>query len=51
MSTTMIRSSTAIGGAQRIAEKLGTAILGGTYKPHDLVPGEMRSTFDLPPDV
>ena len=37
--STMIRPSTAVGGAARIAAKLGAAILGGTYKPHDLVPG------------
>jgi GntR family transcriptional regulator, galactonate operon transcriptional repressor len=40
--STMIRPSTAVGGAARIAGKLGAAILGGTYKPHDLVPGEIE---------
>jgi DNA-binding FadR family transcriptional regulator len=40
--STMIRPSTAVGGAARIAGKLGAAILGGTYKPHGLVPGEME---------
>ena len=40
--STMIRPSTAVSGAARIAAKLGAAILGGTYKPHDLVPGEME---------
>jgi DNA-binding FadR family transcriptional regulator len=38
----MIRPSPAVGGAARIAAKLGAAILAGTYKPHDLVPGEME---------
>jgi GntR family galactonate operon transcriptional repressor len=40
--STMIRPSPAVGGAARIAGKLGAAILGGTYKPHGLVPGEME---------
>ena len=40
--STKIRPSTAVGGAARIAGKLGAAILGGTYKPHDLVPGEIE---------
>jgi GntR family transcriptional regulator, galactonate operon transcriptional repressor len=40
--STMIRPSTAVSGAARIAAKLGAAILGGTYKPHDLVPGEIE---------
>ncbi len=38
----MSGTSPQIGGAARIAEKLGVAILGGTYRPHDLVPGEME---------
>jgi DNA-binding FadR family transcriptional regulator len=28
--------------AERIAEKLGTAILAGVYRPHELVPGEIE---------
>jgi DNA-binding FadR family transcriptional regulator len=31
-----------IGGAQRIAERLGTAILNGVYQPNRLVPGEIE---------
>jgi DNA-binding FadR family transcriptional regulator len=31
-----------IGGPERIAEKLGTAILGGVFRPHELVPGEIE---------
>jgi len=38
----MSRTPTQTGGAARIAEKIGVAILGGTYRPHDLVPGEME---------
>lgn len=42
LSTVMIRTSTAVGGSARIAEKLGAAILDGTYKPHDPVTGEIE---------
>jgi GntR family galactonate operon transcriptional repressor len=38
----MNRTSLQIGGAARIAEKLGVAILAGVYRPHELVPGEME---------
>lgn len=38
----MSRPSPQIGGAARIAEKLGAAILAGIYRPHALVPGEME---------
>jgi DNA-binding FadR family transcriptional regulator len=38
----MIKTSTQTGGAARIAEKLGAAILSGEYQPNDLVPGEME---------
>lgn len=31
-----------VGGAERIAEKLGGAILSGIYQPHQLVPGEIE---------
>ena len=31
-----------LGGAARIAEKLGTDILNGVYKPNELVPGELE---------
>lgn len=38
-----IRSAAApAGGAARIAEKLGTDILNGVYKPNELVPGELE---------
>lgn len=33
---------TRVGGATRIADKIGAAIVAGLYKPHDLVPGEME---------
>jgi GntR family galactonate operon transcriptional repressor len=38
----MIKASTQIGGAARIAEKLGAAILSGVYRPQALVPGEIE---------
>lgn len=36
------RRKARIGGPERIAEKLGTAILSGVYRPHELVPGEVE---------
>jgi DNA-binding FadR family transcriptional regulator len=36
------RRKARIGGPERIAEKLGTAILKGVYRPRELVPGEME---------
>ena len=36
------RRKARIGGAERIAEELGTAILNGVYPPHRLVPGEVE---------
>jgi GntR family galactonate operon transcriptional repressor len=36
------RRKAQIGGAQRIAEKLGAAILKGVYQPNRLVPGEIE---------
>ncbi|MGE4079375.1 MAG: GntR family transcriptional regulator, partial [Reyranella sp.] len=32
----------AVGGAGRIAEELGSAIVAGIYQPHELVPGELE---------
>ncbi|WP_421997136.1 FadR/GntR family transcriptional regulator [Reyranella sp.] len=40
--TSKNRVSAPLSGATRIAEKLGAAILGGVYRPHDLVPGELE---------
>ena len=37
-----MRSAAATGGAARIAERLGTDILKGVYKPNELVPGELE---------
>lgn len=42
VSTVMMKTSTQIGGAARIAEKLGAAILTGVYRPQELVPGEIE---------
>src|SRR5262245_6553743 len=44
MSTAMseIPGKVRAGGAERIAEKLGAAILGGVYRPHERVPGEIE---------
>jgi len=38
----MSKTSVQIGGAARIAEKLGAAILSGVYPPQELVPGEIE---------
>ena len=37
-----MRARTRVGGAERIAEKLGTAILRGLYQPSELLPGEIE---------
>jgi DNA-binding FadR family transcriptional regulator len=36
------RTLAVVGGAGRIAEQLGSAIVAGVYQPHELVPGEIE---------